>query len=170
MRLVAGLLLTLILAFASLYEEVLREQIKELPLESAIVVGEGERELIVFMNPDCPHCRKEWSVLKRHLKDLKVYVFIVPFSHWGEENLKKSLYIVCSKEPIRALDEVMSGKLDRKEINPPRCERINEHLRAAQIIGLRAVPLNILPREGKILEGESPRLYEYLEIKSNERL
>jgi len=168
MRRAIGLLLTFIIfAFASLYEEFVKEQVKELPLDKAIVVGNGNKELIIFVNPDCPHCRHEWSKLRKHLNQLKIYVFVIPFKSWGEKNLKKAYYIVCSKEPGKALDEVLTGKLDNKDINPPRCELLNYHLKAADIVGLRGVPLNIIPDKGKVIEGASPKLLEELGIVSS---
>ncbi|GAB6066320.1 DsbA family protein [Aquifex pyrophilus] len=164
LRLLGLLTVLFIFTFASLYEELIKEQVKELPLDKAVVVGKGSKELIVFVNPDCPHCRKEWKKLRNHLDKLKIYVFVIPFKGWGEENLKKAYYIVCSENPQKALDEVLLGKLDDKEINPNRCEKLNYHLKAADSVGLRAVPLNIIPDKGKVIEGESPKLFYYLEI------
>ncbi|WP_461829307.1 thioredoxin fold domain-containing protein [Aquifex sp.] len=178
-----GLLLILFLLFAcsgsgvekeetkteegeDLYWLVIEEQIKELPLDKAVKLGKGEKVLIIFVNPDCPHCRNEWKVLRKHLDKLKIYAFVIPFKGWGEENLKKSLYIVCSENPEKAFDEVLTGKMDNKDINPPTCDKLEAHFKAAEIVGLRAVPLNILPEQRKVIEGENPKLFEYLGIKA----
>jgi len=167
MRRVLSFLLTLVFfVFASLYEEFIKEQVKELPLEKAIVVGKGKKELIIFVNPDCPHCRHEWKTLREHLDRLKIYVFVIPFKAWGERNLKKAYYIVCSENPQKALDEVLTGKVDDKDLNPPKCNTLIYHLKAADIVGLRGVPLNIIPDEGKVIEGASPKLLEELGITS----
>lgn len=149
-----------------LYWIAVEQQVKQLPLNEAIELGKGENVLIVFVNPDCPHCRSEWKILREHLDKLKIYAFVIPFKSWGEENLKKSLYIVCSSNPEKAFDEALTGKLDGKEINPPHCERINAHYKAAEIVGLKAVPLNILPQQKKVIEGESPYLFKYLGIEN----
>lgn len=148
-----------------LYWLVIEEQIKELPLDKAVKLGKGNKVIILFVNPDCPHCRREWSILRKHLDKLKIYAFVIPFKGWGEENLKKALYIVCSKNPEKAFDEVLTGKLDKKEINPPMCKKLDHHFKAAELVGLRAVPLNILPEQKKIIEGENPNLLKYLGIK-----
>jgi len=161
----AFLLLFGLLFASDFMREVIRELVKELPLEEAIKVGRGERKLVVFMNPDCPHCRKEWSELKKHLDKVQLYVFLVPFSHWGEENLNKVYYALCSSDPRKALAEVMEGKLDGKKLNPPRCDRLDAHLEAARLVGLEAVPYNILPEEGIVIEGAGGELYEHLGIK-----
>ncbi len=165
LRLFGFLTILILYAFASLYEEFIKEQVRELPLDKAVVVGNGKKELIIFVNPDCPHCRNEWSELRKYLDRLKIYVFVIPFKDWGEENLKKAYYIVCSENPQKSLDEVLSGKLDGKKINPERCEKLKYHLKAADLIGLRAVPLNIIPKEGKVIEGASPELFRYLGLK-----
>lgn len=147
-----------------LYWLIIEEQIKELPLDKAVQLGKGDKVLIIFVNPDCPHCRNEWKILREHLDKLKIYAFVIPFRSWGGENLKKSLYIVCSENPEKAFDEVLTGKLDNKEINPPRCDKLNAHFKAAEIVGLRAVPLNILPEQRKVIEGENPDILKYLGI------
>ena len=149
-----------------LYWLVIEDQIKELPLDKAVKLGSGDKVLIIFVNPDCPHCRNEWKILREHLDKLKIYAFVIPFKGWGEENLKKALYIVCSKNPEKAFDEVLTGKLDNKEINPPQCKKLDAHFKAAEIVGLRAVPLNILPEQKKVIEGENPNILKYLGIKN----
>ncbi len=149
-----------------LYWLVIEDQIKELPLDKAVKLGRGDKVLIIFVNPDCPHCRSEWKILREHLDKLKIYAFVIPFKGWGEENLKKTLYIVCSKNPEKAFDEVLTGKLDNKEINPPQCRKLDAHFKAAEIVGLRAVPLNILPEQKKVIEGANPNILKYLGIKN----
>jgi len=164
-----GILLTFLAvsflwASQSLYKEVVKEIVKELPLDKAVVLGKGDKELIVFVNPDCGHCRREWSHLRNHLDKLKIYAFVIPFAHWGESNLRKVYYILCSDNQQKAFDEVLTGKLDNREIPKKKCDLLGAHLRAAEIVGLQAVPLNILPEEGIVIEGASPTLYRILGI------
>jgi len=61
-----------------LYSEFVKEQVKEIPLKKAVIVGKGDNKLITFINPDCPHCRQEWKELRPYLHKLKVYVFLLP--------------------------------------------------------------------------------------------
>ncbi len=147
-----------------IYWLIIEEQINKLPLDKAVKLGKGDKVLILFVNPDCPHCRDEWKILRKHLDELKIYAFVIPFKSWGEKNLKKSLYIICSENPEKAFDEVLTGKLDNKEINPPMCDKLKYHFKAAEIVGLRAVPLNILPKQKKVIEGKSPNILKYLGI------
>ncbi|NPA42395.1 MAG: thioredoxin fold domain-containing protein [Aquificae bacterium] len=160
------LLITFTLATAgSLYELLIKEQIRSIPKEKAIIVGSGKKELITVINPDCPHCRAEWKELKNHLDQLKVYVFVFPFKTWGEENLKKSYYIVCSEDKAKALDEVLSGKLDGNVPDVEKCELVDEHLKVVEMLGINGVPYNIIPEKNKIIEGFSADLLKELGIK-----
>ncbi len=163
-RKVASLLIFLVslLFGGDLYSEFVKQQIKELPLDKAVKVGKGNKELIIFVNPDCPHCRKEWNILRNYLDELKIYAFVIYFKAWGEENRKKALYIVCSENPSKALDEVLTGKLDGKNLEVKYCDRFKYHLKAAEMVGLRGVPLNIIPKEGKVIEGASREVFKIL--------
>ncbi len=148
----------------SLYEQLIREQIRSIPKDKAIVVGKGSKELIAVINPDCPHCRAEWRELRKHLDELKIYIFVFPFKTWGEENLKKSYYIACSENKLKALDEVMLGKLDGKVPEVKRCKLVDEHLKVVDKLGVNGVPYNIIPNKNKIIEGFSKDLLKELGI------
>jgi protein disulfide-isomerase/thiol:disulfide interchange protein DsbC len=165
-RFLLGVLLTFGLLLAgSLYEEIVKEQIKRIPLDKAVVVGKGDRKLITIINPDCPHCRAEWRELRKHLDKLRIYVFVFPFKTWGEENLLKSYYIVCSENKGKALDEVLLGKLDGKVPKVERCPLVEEHLKVVEFLGVTGVPYNIIPDRNKIIEGFSRNLLEELGIR-----
>ncbi len=166
-RTVLGILLTVSLILGgTLYEEIIKEQIRSIPLDKAVVVGEGSKKLITVINPDCPHCRAEWKELKKHLDKLRIYIFVFPFKTWGEENLNKSYYIVCSKNKLKALDEVLTGKLDGKVPKVERCPLLKEHLKVVERIGVTGVPYNIIPDKNKIIEGFSKNLLEELGLEN----
>ncbi len=149
----------------TLYEELIKEQIRSIPLEKAVVVGKGKKKLITVINPDCPHCRAEWKEIRKHLDKLKVYIFVFPFKAWGEENLLKSYYIVCSKDKLKALDEVLTGKLDGSLPKVERCSLLEEHMKVVERLGVTGVPYNIIPEKNKIIEGFSRDLLEELGLK-----
>jgi protein disulfide-isomerase/thiol:disulfide interchange protein DsbC len=161
---VASILLVLLsYAFgADLYTELLKERIKSIPLEKAIKVWEGKKRLITFINPDCPHCRKEWSHLKNFTKDITMYVFVLYFNSWGSKNRMKASYILCSEDKVKALEEVLSGKYDRQEVPKMDCPLVEEHVRVAQEFGVEGVPYNIVLSSFKVVEGYSDKLLEYL--------
>ena len=160
----AFILLLLLPAFSEdLYSEFIREQIKEIPLNKAIVVGSGKNKLITFINPDCPHCRQEWKELRPHLNKLKVYVFLLPFKKFPE-SYPKAFYIACSKDKLKALDEVLMGKFDGAPPKVKECKLVYEHIQIAQKLGVQATPYNIVLNNYKVLEGYSPNLLKELGI------
>ncbi len=160
------LLLWVFLSYAQdLYTELLRENVKSLPLEKAVVVGKGKRELITFMNPDCPHCRREWQALKPHLGKLRLYIFVLATPQ-NPSNWAKASRIVCSKDRFKALDDVLSGKYDGDPPKTKECPTLYEHLKAGEKMNVRGVPYNILLGSYKVIEGYSPLLLQELGIKN----
>ncbi len=163
------LLFAVALSFGGLLEELTKELIKDIPLEKAIVVGSGKKELITVVNPDCPHCRAEWKELKKHLDKLKIYVFLFPFKTWGQENIRKANYIACADDPVKALDEVLSGKLDGKVPKVDKCSLVEEHLKVVEKLGVQAVPYNIIVDSGKVIEGFSRSLIKELGLEEGDK-
>jgi len=165
MKLLLTLLLLLKLSLAQdLYTEFIRSQVKEIPLNKAIVVGKGKREFITFINPDCGHCRKEWQALRPNLDKVKVYVFLLPFRSFPESHAK-SYYIACSKDKLKALDEVLSGKFDGRPPKVKECPLVYEHIKIAEKLNVQGTPYNIILGSYKVIEGYSPALLEHLGIR-----
>ncbi len=162
-------LLTLLLLFGlslaqDLYQEFVKEQVKKIPLKKAIVFGKGKAELITFMNPDCGHCRKEWEELKKVPDKVKVYIFLIPFKG-HEESRAKADYIACSKEPVKALEEVFSGKFDGKPPKVPKCPLVDEHIKLAESLNVGGTPYNIILKNYKVIEGHNPELLNIMGVK-----
>lgn len=146
---------------ADLYSEFVKEQVKEIPLKKAVIVGSGNNRLITFINPDCPHCRQEWRELRPHLHKLRIYVFLLPFKKFPE-SYPKAFYIACSKNRLKALDEVFSGKFDGKPPRVKECSLVYEHIKIAQELGVQSTPYNIVLRNYKVIEGYNPTLLKEL--------
>jgi protein disulfide-isomerase/thiol:disulfide interchange protein DsbC len=165
MKALLSLLILFSFLFAQdLYQGFVKEQVKQIPLKNAIVFGRGRTELITFMNPDCGHCRREWQELKNVPDKVKVYIFLVPFKG-NEESRSKEDYIACSKEPIKALDEVLSGKFDGKPPKVPRCPLVDEHIRLAESLNVSGTPYNIILKDYKVIEGYNPELLKIIGVR-----
>ncbi|MFN7064755.1 MAG: DsbC family protein [Aquificaceae bacterium] len=161
------LVLLILFTFAlagDLYTEFIKAQVKEIPLSKAIVVGRGKKELITFINPDCGYCRKEWQTLRKNLDKVKVYIFLLPFKSFPE-SYTKSNYIACSRDRVKALDEVLSGKFDGKPPKVSDCPLVEEHIKVAEKLGVQTTPYNIILGSYKLIEGHSPALFEGLGIR-----
>ena len=94
--------------------EVFTKNAKEIPLDKGIKIGDGKDIVYEFTNPDCLYCR-EASKYFAQKKNVTRYVFFIPILSYGESE-KKIKYIVCAKDRERAYEEVMTGRLDGKNI------------------------------------------------------
>ena len=59
---------------AEMREKVLAEKVKSIPLDKALKIGSGPRQVIEFTDPDCPYCRKVDELLAKRT-DVTRYVF-----------------------------------------------------------------------------------------------
>lgn len=87
---------------------------KGLPMELAIkrVRGTGQRELIVFSDPNCSYCKRLESVLST-IDNLTVHLFIIPIV--SSNSVDKASGILCDSDPGAAWDAWM---LTGKELAP----------------------------------------------------
>ncbi|MCF6325651.1 MAG: DsbC family protein [Gammaproteobacteria bacterium] len=81
-----------------------------LPLDTAVKYsGSGTQKLAVFFDPDCPWCKKFHDQLSA-LKDVEVYAIMYPVEGLHPNAKSKAAAILCSSDPLKSLDAVMSGK------------------------------------------------------------
>jgi len=125
-------------------EDLLLAKLKNTPAQNAVKFGTGKKVIYAFTDPDCPFCRQAHQQLKEFSDKVTVYNIFIPF-HQGAD--KKSMYVICSPDPAKALNEVMSGVLDRQEIYlPEECIKkakpiIDENMEFARKVGIRGTPL-----------------------------
>lgn len=83
---------------------------ESLPLDTAVKYGgSGPQKLAVFFDPDCPWCKKFHDQLSA-LKDVEVYAIMYPIEGLHPNAKSKAATILCSADPLKALDAVMAGK------------------------------------------------------------
>jgi len=83
---------------------------ESLPLDTAVKYGgSGPQKLAVFFDPDCPWCKKFHDQLSA-LTDVEVYAIMYPVEGLHPNAKSKAATILCSGNPLKALDTVMSGK------------------------------------------------------------
>jgi thiol:disulfide interchange protein DsbC len=146
-------------------EKRLSKVLENIPLDKAIKIGNGTKQIIEVSDPFCPFCRRTHEVLKNR-KDITKYVFFLPIK--GEHSLKAIAYIVCSKDPEKKYDEVYSGKADdqiEKFNITSDCQQkletlLNEHTQVAQALQVRGTPYFIINK--KPVEGANIPLIEKL--------
>lgn len=82
---------------------------ENLPLDTAVKYGgSGPQKLAVFFDPDCTWCKKLHDQLLA-LKDVEVYAIMFPVEGLHPNAKGKAAAILCSADPLRSLDAVMSG-------------------------------------------------------------
>jgi hypothetical protein len=144
----------------SFYKD-MAQKMANLPLDSAIKIGNGGKNVVVFTDPNCSHCRKAYKFFSQR-EDVTMNIFFFPLSKESGDKIKQ---ILCSKDVLKTYDDVMNGKLDNNA-QPPVCtdkkvnETIKTHMQLAKQIGLKATPLFYI--KGNVVEGFDAPVIEKL--------
>lgn len=111
-------------------------EFKDLPLNLAIkqVIGKGTRNVAVFEDPNCGHCRNLRRELLK-LTDVTIYTFTLPILTPDSETKAKQAW--CAKDRVKAWNELMvEGKVPA---NPGTCDtpiaKVTELARKLRING-----------------------------------
>jgi len=81
-----------------------------LPLDTAVKYGgSGPQKLAVFFDPECGWCKKLHQQLIS-LKEIEIYAIMYPVEGLNPTSKVKAANILCSTDPLKALDTVMSGR------------------------------------------------------------
>jgi thiol:disulfide interchange protein DsbC len=117
-------------------EQLTAIEFKDLPLNLAIkqVIGKGTRNLAVFEDPNCGHCRNLRRELLK-LTDVTLYTFPLPILAADSEVKVRQAW--CSKDRVKAWNELMlEGKVPG---NPGTCDnpiaKVTELARKLRING-----------------------------------
>ncbi len=150
-------------------EEVAAEKVKELPLEKAVVLGNGKNTIIQFTDPDCPYCRKVYSYLET-VPDTKQYVFFLPLPMHRDAEAKVK-QILCAKDRSQAFKEAMSGGFDNRPLtgcqNQEAAALLQEHKQIAQRMGINGTPFLMV--NGTMVNGaDIPAIQRLLAQKGGE--
>jgi len=130
-----------------------RIDVSKIPLAGAIVVGkpDAKRRIVVFDDPDCPHCAKLHETAKGIVaKHPDIAFFVRPFPRNGDRPTReKALSIVCAGT-VKALEDAFAGKALPKGKCGTRA--VDETIRAAERFNIRSTPTMILP-DGRVVPG-----------------
>lgn len=119
-----------------------------LPLHDAMKTtrGTGQRELVVFSDPQCEYCRQLEPELAR-LPNVTIYHFLLPFQ--GKD---QPVAIWCSANPAEAWRRVMNGSvpepLAQTECNHP----IERNLALSRQLKIHGTPTIVFP-SGERVDG-----------------
>lgn len=81
----------------------LKDAYTSIPLEGAIqyTYGQGQREVVIFSDPDCPYCQALEFMIEQNKDNLNARIAVVPYpiDSLHPDADKKSRYILCTKDP-----------------------------------------------------------------------
>lgn len=140
--------------------EILVANVKKIPLDKAIKIGNGSQTVIEFTDPDCPYCRRAASYFESR-KDVTRYVFFFPLpSHKDAEN--KIKYIFCSSDRAKAYEEAMKGKLDTQKYTVCKKQEavdlLNAHKQIGSQIGVNGTPMFIINGKDLVIGANFPAI------------
>jgi thiol:disulfide interchange protein DsbC len=128
-------------------------EVSQIPLSGAIVVGktDAKRRIIVFDDPNCPHCAKLHQTAKGIVaKNPDVAFFVRPFPRNGDRpTYETALSIVCAGT-AQALEDAFAGK--PLPIGECGSKAVDESIRFAQRFNIRSTPTMIFP-DGRVVPG-----------------
>ncbi|MFA5807616.1 MAG: DsbC family protein [bacterium] len=130
-----------------------RVDVSQIPLDGAIVVGkkDAKRRIIVFDDPNCPHCAKLHVTAKGIVaKNPDVAFFVKPFPRNGDRpTYETALSIVCAGT-AQALEDAFAGKpLPKGECGS---KAVDETIQAAKRFNIRSTPTMVFP-DGRVVPG-----------------
>ncbi len=122
------------------------------PIEQhAMIYGEGERKVYVFVDPKCPHSRDFMSMINENAKMrsmYRYYIFFYELKRFNSHDLIKTIY--TSAAPLQRTLEVMVGakELPIESRNELKIEaKIDDIARVADMIGVSKRPYLIITKE-----------------------
>lgn len=119
-----------------------KKNLKSLPLEKAVRIGNGPKTVIEFSDPDCPFCRRLSEYFEKRT-DVTRYVFFIPLPMHPDARTK-ALFVLSSKNPEKAYRDVMKGLYDGAlpSFSPSEEAQslLEEHITFAKKMGIQGTP------------------------------
>jgi len=130
-----------------------RVDVSQIPLAGSIVVGnkDAKQRIVVFDDPNCPHCAKLHETSKGIVaKNPDVAFFVRPFPRNGDRpTYDTALSIVCAGT-AQALEDAFAGKpLPKGECGS---KAVDETIQAAKRFNIRSTPTMVFP-DGRVVPG-----------------
>jgi len=130
-----------------------RVDVAQIPLSGAIVVGSKNagRRIIVFDDPNCPHCAKLHQTSKEIVgKHPDIAFFVKPFPRNNDpQTYEKALSVVCAGT-VQALEDAFAGKpLPKGECGS---KAVRETTQVADRLRIRSTPTMVFP-DGRVVPG-----------------
>jgi thiol:disulfide interchange protein DsbC len=143
--------------------EIMEGNLKGVPLEKAVRIGSGPRQIIEITDPDCSYCRRASAFLAGR-NDVTRHIFFFPLPIHPNAEAKARL-ILCAEDRAKVYEEAMTGKLDDMKFTPCKTAAVEEILKAhkeiIERIGVTGTPLFLI--DGQVVFGaDIPRMEKLL--------
>jgi thiol:disulfide interchange protein DsbC len=128
-----------------------------------VAFGRGDRDVVVFSDPNCPACRDLLNRLQAFEADWRVVVLQIPLL--GDASGRRIREVHCAADRDAARAAVREGS--RSALAPrPDCDAapILRRIATAQMIGLQGVPF-MVHDDGRFIEGAPVDLAGWLEAR-----
>lgn len=86
-----------------------RFDFKSLPLDLALKVGKGKKQMLVVIDPDCPYCQQLEAYLHSNQDKLTIYYLFMPLP-MHPNAVPHTKQILCSNNPSKALFDIMVNR------------------------------------------------------------
>ena len=147
-----------------------RIDLKRLGLDPAALgaldLGSGAAEVVVFVDPRCPHCRGLLEQLPALAAKYRFRLVPLPVLGPDSETAVARLGCLAEKDPSSAREALLAGKTDRLPAPDGTCGQApaQRALVTAQLLGVAGVPYLIAP-DGRLQQGVPADLEAWLEGK-----
>ena len=99
-------------------QRIVAEKVAALPLENSLKFGKGKERVIIFVDPDCPGCKRleKFLLSPDILENISLHVFLFPLEKIHPDSRKHCLEILCAENPREKILEFAKGsEKGRKE-------------------------------------------------------
>lgn len=130
-----------------------RVDVSQIPLADSIVVGskDAKQRIVIFDDPDCPHCAKLHQTSKEIVaKHPDIAFYVKPFPRNNDaKTYEKALSVVCLGT-AQALEDAFAGKpLPKGECGS---QAVKETAQIAERLKIRSTPTMVFP-DGRVVPG-----------------
>jgi thiol:disulfide interchange protein DsbC len=135
-------------------EDLSRVDVRTLPLKDSFthVVGNGQRQLYVFSDPDCPYCRRLEPQLDR-LADVTIHTFLFPLAQLHADAGRKAEAIWCEGDDKSRWTLWHRVVGHDEAVRTRTCDNpLERNLALGQSLGVVGTP-TLVSADGRILPG-----------------
>lgn len=128
----------------------------------AFTYGEGDKEVVVFVDPNCPYCHELLNSLEQAKDDYKFSIVMIPVM--GNDSGKRVRSIGCATDRNEAFGKLISGSAPYGLEQVENCDLkpFQKALVTAKMFGVQGVPFIIAP-DGRLKRGNPKNLKAFLE-------